>query len=108
MLLMTMVAKSPNTFANKLGVAATQVYNIRDGRNAPSHGMYVLIGSKYPQVNLDWLITGRGAALKQQDEFYDDEHALREQWKRFKAFSDAMKPYENYLKKKVASNGKKK
>lgn len=61
--LINLLGISKNNFAKSIGVAATQVYNICDGRNAPSHGMYEAIAKTYPNVNLRWLITGQGMPL---------------------------------------------
>jgi transcriptional regulator with XRE-family HTH domain len=65
-----------NAFATRVGVASTQVYNIVNGRNAPSHDMYERIGIEIPEINLTWLITGKGLAAAREDHAYSQAEIM--------------------------------
>jgi transcriptional regulator with XRE-family HTH domain len=52
-----------NAFAVSLGVPATQVYNIINGRNAPSFDLLTKIATVYPTVSLTWLLLDQGPIL---------------------------------------------
>jgi DNA-binding XRE family transcriptional regulator len=54
---------NPNQFAKALGIATAQIYNINNGRNAPSFDLLSKIALKYPNVNMVWLLTGNGPII---------------------------------------------
>ena len=49
------------TLAQKLEVSHTTIANIINESNSPSVDKIAKISTMYPQINIDWLITGRGS-----------------------------------------------
>ena len=47
-------------FAESIGVARASVSHILAGRNKPGFDFLESMASHYPNLNLEWLITGRG------------------------------------------------
>lgn len=59
--LITALKLNPNSFAEKLGVSTTVIYNIIKGRRTkPSYDLLLKILSVYTHINTDWLLTGTG------------------------------------------------
>jgi hypothetical protein len=55
------VANNTNEFAQSLGYAkASVMYNILNGKSFPSFDTIEKIKTKYPRVDINWLITGKG------------------------------------------------
>lgn len=54
--------------ANNIGVQPSSVSHILSGRNKPSLDFVNKLLDKYPQVNFDWLVNGRGNMLKSSGE----------------------------------------
>lgn len=57
-------------FADKIRVARAAVSHIIAGRNNPGYEFIVNTMSEYPQLNIEWLLTGEGKMYKTAD----DEH----------------------------------
>lgn len=56
---------SGKKFAESLGMErADRIYNIQKGRNNISPNMAAIITMKYPLINMEWLLTGKGPMLK--------------------------------------------
>lgn len=53
------------SFSAEIGVQRSSISHILSGRNQPSFDFLVKISAKYPQINTDWLLTGKGNILKQ-------------------------------------------
>lgn len=51
-------------FADTLGVAKASVSHILAGRNKPGFEFIESLARKYPNLNLEWLISGRGRMYK--------------------------------------------
>ncbi len=51
-------------FAETLGVAKASVSHILAGRNKPGFEFIESLARKYPNLNLEWLISGRGRMYK--------------------------------------------
>ena len=47
-------------FADTLGVARAGISHILSGRNKPGFDFIERLALKYPNLNIEWLITGRG------------------------------------------------
>ena len=45
-------------FADKIGVQRSSISHILSGRNKPSLDFYIKIKEKYPEVDLNWIISG--------------------------------------------------
>lgn len=52
-----------NVFSKELGVASTQIYNIINGRNAPSFDLLQKLVLTFPQFNIDWILLGKGPII---------------------------------------------
>ncbi|MCR4860366.1 MAG: helix-turn-helix transcriptional regulator [Bacteroidales bacterium] len=65
---------SQSQFADSIGVARASISHILAGRNKPGFDFLESMSRHYPELNLEWLITGRGkmyrrdASLPSQDE----------------------------------------
>lgn len=51
---------SQSQFADSIGVARASVSHILAGRNKPGFDFIERMARQYPELNLEWLITGRG------------------------------------------------
>ena len=51
---------SRSQLADSLGVARASITHIISGRNKPGFDFLENISLRYPALNLDWLVTGRG------------------------------------------------
>lgn len=51
---------APTRFAEIIGVQRSSISHILSGRNKPSFDMIQSILDKYPKVNPDWLLLGKG------------------------------------------------
>lgn len=49
--------------AKEAGVAPTVIHHVVSGRNEPSGVLLVKIITAFPELNGDWLLTGRGEML---------------------------------------------
>ena len=59
---------SQATLADTLGVARANVSHITSGRNKPGFDFIESLSLHYPELNIEWLITGRGSMLKSQND----------------------------------------
>jgi len=57
---------SSSAFANEIGVQRSSVSHVLSGRNKPSLDFVIKIKEHYPNVNLDWLLTGKGGMISSQ------------------------------------------
>jgi transcriptional regulator with XRE-family HTH domain len=61
--------ESASSFAEKIGVQRSSISHILSGRNKPSLDFIMKILSSYPEVELYWLLNGKGTfPAKQQKE----------------------------------------
>ncbi|WP_313790934.1 helix-turn-helix transcriptional regulator [Allomuricauda sp. SCSIO 65647] len=51
---------SPSTFADKIGVQRSSVSHLLNGRNRPSLDFVMKVIKTFPEVNLYWLLNGKG------------------------------------------------
>lgn len=56
---------TPARFADILGIQRSGISHILSGRNKPSYDFIEKVMSKYPLLNIDWLITGKGKVYKE-------------------------------------------
>ncbi|PLX08877.1 MAG: transcriptional regulator [Marinilabiliales bacterium] len=54
---------SASAFANAIGVQRSSVSHILSGRNKPSLDFILRLKNYYPDLNLDWLLFGKGPIL---------------------------------------------
>ena len=55
---------SPSTFAEKLGIQRSSVSHLLSGRNKPSFDFLSRLMDEIPELNIDWVISGKGNMLK--------------------------------------------
>ncbi len=58
---------SQSQFADKIGVTKASVSHILSGRNRPGFEFIESMAACYPNLNLDWLIGGKGRMYKGTD-----------------------------------------
>ncbi len=58
--LMDLLGMNPTQFANAIGVQRTTIQHIISGRNEPSLKIISSIYQCFSNLNLDWLLTGKG------------------------------------------------
>jgi transcriptional regulator with XRE-family HTH domain len=55
---------SATMFASEIGVQRSSISHILSGRNKPSFDFITKILERYPEINPEWLIMGRGSIFK--------------------------------------------
>lgn len=64
-LILERVNLTPGAFADKIGVAPATVSHILSGRNKyPSAEVMLRMHETYPDIDLNWLLTGEGTLVK--------------------------------------------
>lgn len=58
--LMQLLNCTPTQFANAIGVQRATLQHILNGRNEPSLKIIMAVHESFPQVDLEWLLYGRG------------------------------------------------
>ncbi|MDR0961098.1 MAG: helix-turn-helix transcriptional regulator [Mediterranea sp.] len=51
-------------FAESIGIAQATLSHIFNGRNKPSMNVILALYERYPDVQLEWLLTGKGSMYK--------------------------------------------
>jgi len=51
---------SSTQFATEIGVQRSALSHVLSGRNKPSLDFMMKIKNRYPEINLDWLLSGKG------------------------------------------------
>lgn len=59
-------------FADSIGVARASVSHILAGRNKPGFDFIESMARRYPSLNIEWLVTGRGKMYKSPQESASD------------------------------------
>ena len=57
---------SPSDFAEEIGVQRSSISHLISGRNKASLEFVQKILSRYPEINIDWLLNGNGQMLNKQ------------------------------------------
>lgn len=57
---MDFYGESPSSFAEKIGVQRSSISHILSGRNKPSLDFILKVLSSFPEVELYWLLNGKG------------------------------------------------
>ncbi len=60
--------ESASSFAEKIGVQRSSISHILSGRNKPSLDFIMKVLSSYPEVELYWLLNGKGSFPKTEAE----------------------------------------
>jgi len=58
---------TPTRFADLLGVQRSGISHILSGRNKPGYDFLEKFITRFPSVNIEWLITGRGKMYKEMN-----------------------------------------
>ena len=58
--LMNLLNCTPTQFANAIGVQRATLQHILNGRNEPSLKIIMAVHDSFPQVDLEWLLYGKG------------------------------------------------
>jgi transcriptional regulator with XRE-family HTH domain len=71
-------------FASEIGISASSLHHIVSGRNNPSLEVIQKILERFPQINAEWLINGKGSTFKTmvQGELFEipeDENKAKEE-----------------------------
>lgn len=76
--LMQLLNLNPTQFANAIGVQRATLQHILSGRNEPSLKIIMAIHTSFPDVELEWLLNGKGSAIPQlqQNEPEKDDYPL--------------------------------
>ena len=76
--LMQLLNLNPTQFANAIGVQRATLQHILSGRNEPSLKIIMAIHTSFPDVELEWLLNGKGSAIPelQQNEPAKDDYPL--------------------------------
>lgn len=59
-------------FADNINVVRASVSHVLSGRNNPSFDFIKAMMVKYPRLNMDWLIFGKGRMYKDSEQYPDD------------------------------------
>lgn len=54
-----------NSFSQSIGVNSTVIHNIVKGRNAPSYDILNKIALSFDNINMNWLVSGKGDMIKE-------------------------------------------
>lgn len=60
---MELLKLSPTQFAQSIGVQRATIQHIISGRNEPSLKIIQAIHDFYPDVSLEWMLSGKGSAI---------------------------------------------
>ena len=58
--LLSQYGLSATRFADEIGVQRSSISHILSGRNKPSYDFIMRIVDKYPEIDVSWLLTGKG------------------------------------------------
>jgi transcriptional regulator with XRE-family HTH domain len=65
-------------FADTIGVQRSSISHILSGRNKPSYDFIEKMLLSYPDINAQWLITGKGNMLVNQPSLFKNDEKLTE------------------------------
>lgn len=63
---------SASSFAEKIGVQRSSISHILSGRNKPSLDFVMKVLSSFPEVDLYWLLNGKGNFPKQEEKIKEN------------------------------------
>lgn len=67
-----------STFADKIGVQRSSLSHLLSGRNKPSLDFILKISAIYPEVDLYWILNGKGSFPKNILDIQNDKNAIEE------------------------------
>lgn len=75
--LLKSLAISPSQFADEVKVQRSSVSHVLSGRNKPSLDFITKIIKRYPEINTDWLLSGRGAMFAEETDSRKEPEAVQ-------------------------------
>ena len=66
-----------NSFSVAIGANPTVIHNIIKGRNAPGYDILSKMALSFDNINMNWLITGKGEMEIKQDKVISGEHPTK-------------------------------
>lgn len=69
---------TPSRFADILGVQRSGLSHILSGRNKPGYDFMFKLTQKFPQINIEWLLTGKGKPYKDMNHPTEKVHQPKE------------------------------
>lgn len=81
-----------NQLARELDISQPTIAKTLSGATLPSSKLFIPLLEKYPQVNLNWLISGKG-------EMFMDENSLSKEY--LDRLADSLERENNLLRKEI-------
>lgn len=96
-------------FSTKISDNGGKVYKFLSGNNVSKIDFLVKINESFPELNIDWLVTGRGEMIYQQQqvEQTDDEEKLNElegRVERLKQEFNSLKQQQNFIQELLVAS----
>jgi DNA-binding XRE family transcriptional regulator len=63
--------ETASSFADKIGVQRSSISHILSGRNKPSLDFVLKVMAQFPEVELYWLLNGKGSFPKAPEPYFD-------------------------------------
>lgn len=67
---------TPSRFAEIMGVQPSSISHILGGRNKPSFDFLEKMLLRFPKINPDWLLLGKGSVYRSTDSYSETNHNL--------------------------------
>lgn len=64
--------ETASSFADKIGVQRSSISHILSGRNKPSLDFVLKVLAQFPEVELYWLLNGKGSFPKAPEPYFDN------------------------------------
>ncbi|WP_026705126.1 helix-turn-helix domain-containing protein [Flavobacterium soli] len=77
-ILMEHFGMNASSFADKIGVQRSSISHLLSGRNKPSLDFVLKIMDIFPEVNLYWILNGKGNLVKSETDFSEKNKAKNE------------------------------
>ncbi len=94
-------------FAEQLGISPAALSHIYSGRNNPSMTILEAITSRFPDVNLNYLLKGKGELFEQTNKIYDNKSMISNYMKTEKNADSSTHTHESPEKVQSTENSKK-
>ncbi len=92
---LTLEQLSPARFADILGVQRSGLSHILSGRNKPGFDFISKMLQKFPQINSEWLLTGKGKMYKEVRDNKDESDLFNN--KQVAPIIETIQPSENRI-----------
>jgi transcriptional regulator with XRE-family HTH domain len=82
-------------FADAIGVQRSSISHILSGRNKPSYDFIEKMLLSYPEINAQWLITGKGNMFLNQPSLFKNDEKIPE---------NILTPSESHIQNSISHN----